>query len=213
MMNFDNKKQAKEIIEKILTELDSESLNKRYDEQVMKVAEEFDCNIDCPLDHKDFHKVIADFVQHIYQHALRKPFMLTNSLDEAIMLLENGYRSTLYGPGYYGAILQANDQAGGGIQLVLTDIAELLINNERQKYINSVLTSYLHSCSWDLLCQIAKKLLDDYQRFLPPQLYKCATAQIVDVIPDIIYGDVCSEQIMKRLSIQEQQNTIAEQMF
>jgi len=186
MENTDRKKRAKEIIEIITAELDRDLMSSRFDGPIAKVAGQFECEAEYPVTHKFFHRIIADFVQQIYEKALRASWILTDPLDEAIVLLENGYRSALYGPGYTGAMLHTNDTEKGGIQTVLTGLAGAIIEIERQKYIDGVLTWHLHGCSWQLLCEIAQKLLEDYKPFIPPQLYKRVPAQLVDVIPDIM---------------------------
>ena len=186
MMNTDIKKRATEIIEIITAKLDPDLMSSRFDEPIAKVAGAFECEAKYPVTHKDFHRIIADFVQQIYEKALKAPWILTDPLDEAIVLLENGYHSGLYGPGYTGAMLHANDTEKGGIQAVLTGLAGAIIEIERQKYIDGVLTWHLRGCSWQLLCEIAQKLLEDYRSFIPPQLYKRVPAQLVDVIPDIM---------------------------
>jgi hypothetical protein len=186
MENTDIKKRAKEIIEIITAKLDSDLMSSRFDEPIAKVAGEFECEAKYPVTHKDFHRIIADFVQQIYEKALKASWRLTDPLDEAIVLLENGYRSGLYGPGYTSAMLHINDTEKGSIQAVLTGLAGAIIEIERQKYIDGVLTWHLRGCSWQLLCEIAQKLLEDYRPFVPPQLHERVPAQLVDVIPIII---------------------------
>ncbi len=186
MENTDIKERAIETIEIITAKLDADLMSSLFDEPIAKVAGEFECEAKYPVSHKDFHRIIADFVQQIYEKALKASWKLTDPLDEAIVLLENGYRSALYGPGYTGAMLHTNDTEKGGIQAVLTGLAGAIIEIERQKYINGVLTWRLHGCSWQLLCEIAQKLLEDYRPFIPPQLYERVPAQLVDVIPDIV---------------------------
>lgn len=213
MMNSDIKKRAREIIEIVTAKLDHELISSRYDEPIAQVAGEFECEAKHPVTHKDFHKIIADFVQQIYEKALKASWTLTDPLDEAILLLENGYRSTLYGPGYTGAILHANDSAGGGIQTVLTGLAEAIKNIEQQKYINGVLTWHLHGCSWELLCEIAQILLEDYGPFVPPQLHRCVPAQLVDVIPEILYGYMSSDLTLQRISFHSQESHTSDKLF
>jgi len=186
MKNTDIKKRAKEIIEIITAKLDPDLMGSRFDEPIAKVAGQFECKAEYPVTHKDFHKIIADFSQQIYEKALEAPWILTDPLDEAIVLLENGYHSGLYGPGYTGAMLHTNDTEKGGIEAVLTGLAGAIIEIERQKYIDGVLTWHLRGCSWQLLCEIAQKLLEDYKPFIPPQLRNRVPAQLVDVIPDIM---------------------------
>ncbi len=83
MMNSDIKKRAREIIEIITAKLNHELISSRYDEPIAQVAGEFECEAKHPVTHKDFHKIIADFVQQIYEKALKTSWMLTDPLDEA----------------------------------------------------------------------------------------------------------------------------------
>ena len=193
MMNSDVKKRAREIIEIITAKLDHELISHRFDKPIAKATREFVYEARYPVTHRDFHKIIADFVQQIYEKALNASWMLTDPLDEAILLLENGYRSFLYGPGYTGAILHANDTEKGGIQAVLAGLAGAVNEIERQKYIDGVLTWHLHGISWDLQCEIAQVILEDYGPFMPPQLCKCVPAQLVDVIPVIMQRYIDSQ--------------------
>ena len=200
MENTDIKKRAKEIIEIITAKLDRDLMSSRFDEPIAKVAGEFECEAKYPVTHKDFHRIIADFAQQIYEKALKASWRLTDPLDEAILLLENGYHSGLYGPGYTGAMLHTNDTEKGGIEAVLNGLAGAIIEIERQKYIDGVLTWHLHGCSWQLLCEIAQKLLEDYRPFIPPQLCKCVPAQLVDVIPTIMQRYIESHFTLQGIS-------------
>ena|GEM_PF-1216918 len=200
MRNSDIKRQARQIIGIIAAKLDHELISNRFDEPIARVAEEFKYDAEYPVTHKDFHKIIADFVQQIYEKALKTSWMLTDPLDEAILLLENGYRSPLYGPGYTGAILHANDRPSGGVQAVLRGLADVIRDVEQQKYINGVLTWHLHGCSWQLQCEIAQILLDDFGPFIPPQLCRYAAAQLVDVIPEILCACISSDFALQGIS-------------
>ena len=200
MMNSDIKKRAREIIEIITAKLNPDLTSSQFDKPISKVAGEFKCEAKYPVTHKEFHMIIADFVLQIYEKALRASWMLTDPLDEAILLLENGYRSAMYGPGYTGAFLHANDTEKGGIQAVLTGLAGAINDIERQKYIDGVLTWHLHGCSWDLQCEIAQIMLEDYRPFIPPQLCKCVPAQLVDVIPIIMQRYIDSHFALQGIS-------------
>ena len=92
-----------------------------------------------------------------------------------------------YGSGYSAAASDADDPTQGGIQTVLTSMAESIKDIERKKYIDGIFTWYLHSCSWELQCEIARLLLEEYQPFIPPLLIGCVPAQLVDEIPSIMY--------------------------
>ena len=200
MRNSDIKRRARQTIGTIAAKLDHELMSSRFDEPIARVAGQFEYDAEYPVTHKDFHKIIADFVQQIYEKALKTSWMLTDPLDEAILLLENGYRSALYGPGYTGAILHANDRAAGGVQAVLRGLADVIRDVEQQKYINGVLTWHLHGCNWQLLCEIAQILLEDFGPFIPPQLCRCAAAQLVDVIPEILCACISSDSTLHGMS-------------
>ena len=200
MANSDTKERAQEIIAIITAKLNPGLLSRRFDEPITKVAQEFECQAEYPVAHKDFHRIIADFTRRIYAKALKASWRLTDPLDEAIVLLENGYRSALYGPGYTAAMLHTNDPEKGGIEVVLAALARAIMEMERQKYIDGVLTWHLRGCSWQLLCAIAQQLMEDYQPFIPPQLHERVPAQLVDVLADIMQRCVDSHFTLQGFS-------------
>ena len=213
MEDTDIKKRAKEIIEIITTKLDPDLMSSRFDEPIAKVAGQFECEAEYPVTHKDFHKIIADFAQQIYEKALKAPWILIDPLDEAIVLLENGYRSGLYGPGYTGAMLHTNDTEKGGIEPVLTSLAGVIIEIERKKYIDGVITWHLHGCSWDLQCEIAQVIVEDYKPLIPPQLCERLPAELVDVIPDIMQRYIDSHFSLRGFSFSSRNPLAIEAML
>lgn len=200
MMNTDIEKRARETIELITVELDQDLIKSKFDEPISRVGREFQYEAKQHIDHKTFHRIIADFVQEIYEKGLKAPLMLGDPLAEAISLLENHYQSATYGAGYAAAILDTDDADAGGIETVLTSLAELVKDIERQKYTNSVFAYHLPGCDWDLLCEIARILLQDYRPFMPERLGKCVPAQLVEQIPSIILGYICSDSVLHQVS-------------
>ena len=182
----DSYKTAIQIVENITAELDPDLLSSQFDQPINRIATEFQCEEAYPITHQQFHRIIADFVLQIYEQALNAAWKLTDPVDEAIVLLDSGYHSPLHGPGYTGAMLHVNDIQRGGLKSVLNFLASVIITVEKQKYIDAVLAWYLHGCSWDLQCDIAQVVLEQYGFLLPPQLSKREPAQLVDVIPGII---------------------------
>ena len=212
-MNTDIRKRAREIIELIAAKLDRSLIKSRFDGPIYMVTEQFVCEAKLPVSHKAFKRIVADFVQQIYQKALNAPWMLTDPCAEAIFLLEKYYQSPAYGPGYDAAFMNANDAAEGSIQTVLTGLAESIKNLERQKYIDGVLTWYLHSCTWEVLCEIAQIMLEDYRLFLPPLLSKCVPAQLVDKIPTIMYMYIASDLTLQQNSLCNEKLPTGETLF
>ena len=200
MMSSDIEKCAKEIIEKITAKLDQSLIKSRFDEPIAKIAGEFKCEVNSPIGHKAFHNIIADFVEQIYGKALKAGWMLTDPLAEAILLLESYYQSSVYGNGYAAALLDATSEAEGGFQTVLNGLAEIIKDIEKHKYVTAVFTLHLHSCSWDLQCEIVRILLEKYEALITPQLCKCVPAQLIDEIPAIMYRYICSDFMLQQIS-------------
>ena len=212
-MNTDILERARETIEIIMAKLDQSLIKSQFDEPIAKVAKQFKYKGECPITHKAFHKIIADFVERIYAKAFNTSWMLTEPLVEAIFLLENHYHSTMYGDGYTAAILDADDASAGGIQTVLTVLAESIKEIERQKYISGVFTWHLYVCSWELRCEIARLLLEDYRQFIPERLHKYNPALLVDEIPSIMYRHICSNSALQQISFCNEKPLTAEVLF
>lgn len=212
-MNTDITERAKETIEIIAAKLDQNLIKNRFDEPIAKAAKHFKFKAECPITHKAFHKVIANFVEHIYAKALKASWKLTDPLVEAIFLLENHYNSTMYGEGYTAAILDADDAEAGGIRIVLTNLAESIKDIERRKYINGVFTWHLYSNDWDIRCEIARLLLEEHRQFIPERLQKCSPAQLVKEIPSIMYRHICSDSILQQVSFSNETPFITESLF
>ncbi|MFC1761018.1 hypothetical protein ACFL6U_02935 [Planctomycetota bacterium] len=200
MKNTDLGECAREIVTIITAQLAQDLVKNRFDEPIAQVAGQFECRADCPVTHKAFHKVIAEFVERIYAKALKSLWMLTDPLAEAIFLLENHYRSDRYGTGYTAAILDADDASVGSIRSVLTGLAEAIKDIEREKYIQGVFARYLYGGDWFLRCEIVRILLDDYQPFIPEQLSQCAPAYLVDEIPSILCRYISSDSVLQQIS-------------
>ncbi len=141
MRNSELEKLARATIATIMLELDPDRIKSRFDNLVDKASTEFDYEPTCPITHKEFHRIIANFIAHLYNKAgsTRIP---TDPLAEAIWLLEAGYQSTAYGMGYIAALLDANDPAEGGIQTVLTGLTESIKAIKRQEHTTAVFARY-----------------------------------------------------------------------
>jgi hypothetical protein len=201
MMNSDLNNLAGETIERIMAELDPDRMKGRFDDPISKAARQFDYEPICPITHKDFHRIIAGFVEHVYDKAAAAPWMPADPLAEAIWLLETGYQSAVYGTGYIAALLDANDPAEGGIQTVLMGLAEAIKGIKRQEYIRAVFARYLCGCNWHLRCEIARVLLEDYRAFLPERLGKCTPAHLADEIPSLISTMISSDSVVNQVAL------------
>jgi len=203
-MAYNLSKLAKEKIEAVTAELDYRLIKSRFDEPVDEAARQFTHKTSGAITHKIFHKIIAEFVEWIYDKGLTARWMISaEPLDQAIALLEEHYNST-YGHGYTAAILDAVDVKEGGIDTVLGQLAEIIKNIERQKYVNAVFAVNINPADWHLKCEIVNVLLDDYRQFLPQHLLECEPWELAGQIPSIMYRYICSESTLEELLCNQQ---------
>jgi len=145
-------------------------------------------------------RIIAQVVERVYR-ALKIPMTLIDPLAQAISLLESGYESGAYGPGYVPALLDAGDQTGEGVPGVVRALGELLKENQKRLHVSSVFAAHLPLGDWRLRCEIVKLLLADYQAFIPEALARCAPAQLVDEIPALLCAGLHTDTVLGNLSL------------
>jgi len=198
-MNYEIKKRGKETVETITAELDYSLVKSQFDEPIDEAARQFTHKTSCPVTHKIFHKVITEFVTHIYDKGLNVRWILSGEpLGHAINLLEKHYSST-YGRGYTAAVLDTSETGEGGIDVVLNQLAEIIKDIERVKHIKAVFTVNIDPTDWHLKCEIVSILLKEYKSFLPEHLLICKPWELVNEIPTIIYKYICSESALQQV--------------
>ena len=192
----DIRKRATEKVKTITSKLDQTLIRSRFDEPIDKAIRQFTHEADCPITHEQFHKVITEFVVHIYDKGLNARWKVSaEPLGHAISLLENHYQGT-YGRGYIAAAMDANDAQEGGIDTVLNRLAGIIKDVERKKYVKGVFSINIDPTDWYLKCEIADVLLEDYRHFLPKHLLECKPWELVNQIPTIMYRYICSDSAL-----------------
>ena len=186
MTNTEIREKAERTIKTITAGLDQGLIKNLFDEPIDNAARQFKHKTGCPVSHKMFHKVLADFIVQVYDQGLKACWKLSaNPLDEAIALLDGHYQSH-YGHGYIAAALDANDATQGGIDAVLGMLKEIIKHVERQKYLRNIFATNIETVDWHLQCEIVRLLLENYRPFLPEQIWKCEPWELVSQIPSMI---------------------------
>ncbi len=212
-MEHDIKKSARETVETITAKLDYSLIKSQFDEPIDEAARLFIHKTSCPVTHKTFHKVIAEFVTHIYDKGLSARWILSGEpLGQAINLLEKHYSST-YGRGYTAAVLDTSETGEGGIDVVLNQLAEIIKDIERSKHIKAVFAVNIDPSDWHLKCEIVSILLNQYESFLPEHLLRCKPWELVNEIPTIIYRYICSESALQQVFSCSEKPLTAESLF
>ena len=178
---------ALEILRRVTALLDEDIIAQRVDEPIDEVLEKFGLVDDWAWSHQGFHRTIAEFVRHLYERAIpcRRKLSLAQAHDEAIALLEQGYRQ-MGGSGYDHAVLDAADPSQSGLLVVLAAIAEGLKEHERETYLRWALARHIDPADWHAKCAIAGILIERCRELMPPELCRLSPEQLADSIPELL---------------------------
>ena len=191
-MNSKHKSKAERIIAEVVRLLSRDYLDERIDRPVQDAVASFKTHQAAEITQHTFLRIVGDFVRHIYKNALSLPIKLTTTeaCAEALAILERDYTG-MCGRGYYAAFLEASGSELNNLELVLTQMAKIMIANERKKYVRWIFTSRIRVLNWKTKHQIAATLLENWKEVLPKNLLDCPPAQLADLIPELI-GTVIS---------------------
>lgn len=186
MTNTDIRERAERTIKTITAQLNLSLIKSLFDEPIDSAARQFRHQAGCPVSNRTFHKVLADFIVHIYGLGLNARWKLsTDPLGEVIALLEFYYQSN-YGRGYIAAALDANDAAQGGMDTTLYTLKEIIKRVEHQKYFRSIFATNIEAADWDVQCEMVRVLVERYRPFLPEQIGQCQPWELISQIPSMI---------------------------
>jgi len=201
MTNSNTKLKAEKILNKILQLLDEDLLKVQIDERINKAITTFKFNSEKQFSLQTFHKVISDFIKHLYENSLILPKKLSPSqaCSEAISILEQHYQGA-HSNGYYAAYLDASNPQINGIKLVLTSLEEIIKIIERQKYIKWVFTTNINPSDWQTKYFITEVLIERFRPFLPHSILKCPIAQFVDYYYDLIINHLTTTNLINQIA-------------
>ncbi len=184
---------AFEIVRRVTALLNEDVIAQLVDEPIDAVLEEFGSVDDWAWSLQGFHRTIAEFVRHLYERAIpcRRKLSLAQAHDEAIALLEQGYRQ-MGGNGYDNAVLDAADPSQSGLLVVLAAIAEGLKEHERETHLRWVLARHIDPADWRTKCAIAAILTGRCREWVPPELCRLSSEQLADSIPALLAIDLAT---------------------
>jgi len=191
---------AVELVDEMLTQLDEDLLLRTIDEPIDQAAGSFQLDGQGPAGHHRFHRILAQFVRHLYRHGLAGPrfLSLSQAHDEAISLLEHAYQGT-HSRGYDAACLEACGGDQDAIDDVLGRLTEALKAARRRIHTRAVFLRCVDLADWPLKCQIASILIQKYQDCLPPFMQGRAASEFADEIPQLLDAAVDMAQLLRPL--------------
>jgi len=190
-MSSDDAIRADRILDAILAALDEQRLQTRIDEPIDTVLWEFIDALEGGGDKRGAEAILTDFVGRVVQEGLGATPNRANVEALTLRLLEDHYEG-LRSNGYFAALLDATSLEMGGMAMVLTQLADIIRNQQRQEHIEAVFTRLIDPSDWHLRCGIVEALMRRYRPFLPVLALDCAPSQLVEQIPAMICSVVGS---------------------
>ncbi|MCL5808102.1 MAG: hypothetical protein M1418_06090 [Deltaproteobacteria bacterium] len=178
------------VIETILDLLSPERIYREIEYPIDAISGGFQINMDESLTHTVFNRVVSGFVQRIYGEALRLPrrFSTDEALAEGIDLL-NRY-SAVEGPDRYGSILGlALTGNPDDLKAVLMQLAEIIKDIERRKYVRWVFVCHFRTLEWKRQCCIVATYRERMSPYMTAEVLRLKPEQLVEYFEDLIHPE------------------------
>ena len=198
-------RRVRKVIDDITAALTETLIKARIDEPIDKAARKFNYQLKKPIDYRQIHAILSDFVNHIYTIGLKSDWIVSDPLAETLLILDTHYQGSSSN-GYAAAMIDATCQDGTGLELVIIQLAQIIKTTERQKYVNGVFAQYLDPADWYLKCDIVRQLQKRYHSVLPASLLECSPEQLVDEIPHLISLVQNSHTILQEITLSHKKN-------
>ncbi len=199
MTNSKARRDAGKIIENILEATDEEYLYQQIDVPIEDIYDKFEFDREAPVTHNRLIRITGDLVRQIYRHSFLPRQIITDSQAraEALAILEEGYKSAS-DHGYSAAFLDASDPKINGLEVVLSQLAELITIRTRYRYIKWIYATCLETVDWQTKCLVVEMILKRWKSVLPKSILSCTAAQLADYLPELIDALWSSDNIVRK---------------
>lgn len=193
---------AEQVVAELQRLLDEARLAAVIDEPIDRVAEAFQHECVGVTSVADLHEVVGRFVQRLHAEALpgKRTLSESQALGEAIALLERNYAGQ-GANGYFEAVLDARDESGAGIGLVLSKMADAMKVQGRALYVRWLIARHVDPTDWELKCSLAALLVEQCSLSLPPQLQACPCEQLADLAIDLLLSDLATASQLRQACV------------
>ena len=199
MMNSKDKRKAAAIIREVFEKTSEEYLQLRINEPIEKTATSFKFDKNAPVTHKIFNRVIADFVHHLYEHALwgKQALTVPQASAKAMAILEEGYQGSV-DRGYYTAFLDALNP-DLGLEYVLGQMAGHIIAMARVEHVRWVCASRMELADRPTRCLIAEILLERWKPFPHESFGGSDPAQFAHNLSDLVILGISANRTVNKM--------------
>ena len=188
MTNSIDKNTAKQLIDEITDLLDEEYLYHNIDKPIYIAASTFETEFS-NFDFKTFIQLTGHFINHLYSKGIHSAaiFFKLNAYLEMEAILSQLYPEDPDEAISY-AYLDALTDKTGGIDLIFSQITDVIILKHRNYHTRWVYVKFIESKSWHDRCMIADFLLTNWEKYWSEDLLQCVPARLAraDIIIKMI---------------------------
>lgn len=189
MRSYDTQHRVIETLDAIERLLDDQAVAERIHAPIDRAMQSFRFTWEPPFSHHKLLEVVGDFVSHVQSELCQAETGSTDLLqNEGIWLLTRHYPG-VQETGYDEALLDATASFGPlceGIDVVLTNLGQVLKTVRQQDYSAWVYARYLDPFDHELLRAIVLEIQERNRDLLPQDLLAARPFELCDQIPHLL---------------------------
>ena len=200
MMSSEIPQRIERAIREIFDLLGEEGLQQYCDGPITNAAQSFQIPETDRVTYRILLDTIGSFVQHIYAHAwlLRQALSPPQARADAIRFLQRNYQGQS-APGFEAAYLDALNPTFNGLEFIITQLAQIMINKARKQYTNWVLQDRLNCLEWSERVLMAKELMQRWLSLELDSMEHVHPAQLADHCGDLIMAQIAADAQLSSL--------------
>ena len=179
--------EAARALEKIFSLISPAYIEENITAPMNYIVSQFCEREDIEYSHRNFHKIIAEFIQTVSEKTALYGCKLTleKAHSEAVFLVNHFYRG-LHGEGMDGALNDASNRYGEPMELVLRNFNTSLKSYMLKKHLDRVKYRYIDSADWQMRHLMTKILFDRFYIPLTEPMDKWPIEQLSGCLFELI---------------------------
>jgi len=125
-------------------------------------------------------------LRHLHAHGMMaRPLTSKQARAEAARILHDRYING-EARGFTAALLDLHGEGQGGINIVLTTLADIVRREMRDRYVRGVIAELVDPLDWPMKCRLARQVLTRFRRHLPGALASVDEEQFAEACPALV---------------------------
>jgi len=194
MTNLNDRIDATSILDDVFQHMEESHLQQTIDIPIKMTAAGFDSYENEEITFQSYVCIIGAFIKKLYQ---LKIFCNQNLSDEqaqseAVVILDRFYPN-MNNDGLMSAYLDTLNAELDGNKFIIAQLANILTQIAREKYVKWIFSSKIHSLDWSTKCDITEAVLAQNDRHLTADIKNCPPGILVAELSDLIQAALASE--------------------